>query len=90
MARQVVIPSGALPGTLQIPGWEKLKRYEQEILLLVDVLGKAYLETVRIMDLLECDIARTLASGRQKLIHHSNLKSEMPGELLRNERERKL
>jgi len=72
MARQVVTPSGAFPGARRIPGWEELKRCEQEIMLLVDVLDKPYSEAARIMERSERDVALTLVNGRYKLLRHSN------------------
>jgi len=77
-ARQVVTPSGAFDGTWQIPGWEELKRCEQEIFLLVDVLGKSYSESARIVERSERDVALCIVNGRQKLLFHSKIKSETP------------
>lgn len=78
LARQVVTPSWAFDGTRQIPGWEELKRCEQEILLLVDVLGKSYSEAARIVERSQRDVTISILNGRQKLLFHSKIKSEAP------------
>ena len=64
---QQEIPSGSREAEYPIPGWAQLECYEQEILLLVDTLGKTYHDVAFILKCSECDVARLVACGRCKL-----------------------
>jgi hypothetical protein len=64
---QQEIPSGSREAEHPIPGWAQLECYEQEILLLVDTLGKTYHDVAFILKCSECDVARLVACGRCKL-----------------------
>jgi DNA-directed RNA polymerase specialized sigma24 family protein len=59
--------SGSREAGNEIPGWAQLECYEQETLLLVDMLGKTYHETAFILKCSEYDVARLIACGRCKL-----------------------
>ncbi len=61
-------PTKEYAGVEIIPGWHQLECAEQEVLLLVDLLGKSYQHTALVMDKSEHEIAATVASGRYKLI----------------------
>jgi len=48
-------------------GWSQLECYEQEMLLLLDTLGKTYHDAAFILKCSEYDVTRLIASGRHKL-----------------------
>lgn len=64
---QQEIPSGSREAEYAVPGWAQLECYEQEILLLVDTLGKTYHDAAFILKCSEYDVARLVACGRCKL-----------------------
>ncbi len=73
---QQEIPSESRQAEYVIPGWAQLECYEQEILLLVDTLGKTYHDAAFILKCSECDVARLVASGRCKLVMGFHSESE--------------
>ncbi len=52
---------------MTLPGWKQLKRGEQEVLLLVDGLGKSYQDAAFILNRSLREIARIMALGRRGL-----------------------
>jgi DNA-directed RNA polymerase specialized sigma24 family protein len=60
-----------------IPGWNQLEHDEQEALLLVDVLGKSYLEAALVLNTSEHDLAVIVAHGRCTLTRCFNPEPEL-------------
>lgn len=59
-----------------VSGWNQLECYEQEALLLVDVLGKTYQYAALILTCSEWNVTRLVARGRCKLSMAFHLVSE--------------
>lgn len=60
---------------ITIPGWKQLECCEQEALLLVDVLGKQYLEAAFVLNCSWHELVQNVAIGRRSLAR--NIHSEM-------------
>ena len=82
---QQEIPSGSRQAEYVIPGWAQLECYEQEILLLVDTLGKSYHDAAFILKCSECDVARLIVSGRCKLVMGFDSESEQHSQTKRKQ-----
>lgn len=52
---------------MTLPGWKQLKLGEQEVLLLVDVLGKSYQDAAFILNNSWREIVQNVATGRLRL-----------------------